>query len=88
MSDGTEPPHTIERAVSGRDSVTTLTIIPAKTDVALATELKSKIATAFADHVLPLVNEAKAAGFDVGWALGQSFDGKIVLAALKLTKEF
>ena len=67
-----------------------LSIVPGRTDKELAEDFRKRAIEVLAP-VIELMNEAKRAGFDLGFQIdnGQSrVDGKRALAMLMLTKSY
>jgi hypothetical protein len=64
-----------------------LTIVPGKPDKEAAEEFRARAAEAAAPF-LQVVNEAKAAGFDIGVQFGPIWNGSIGIQMIKVLKEF
>lgn len=64
-----------------------IALVPGKSDAELAAEFKRRAADAL-EPLCRLCDEARDAGFDLGFQLGQMWNGKTGIAALSLMKRF
>lgn len=64
-----------------------VTLVPGKTDAELVAEFKRRIVAAL-EGVLPIMDEAKAAGFETHFSLSPNWTGRIGIAALTLVRTF
>lgn len=65
----------------------TISLVPGRTDKDLADDLRAKLIEAM-KPVLAVLDDAKAAGFVVGFACGVDFLGKSVMTQLTIAKNY